>query len=157
MEREPAGPAAAGGDILRDERLSWLALHADAPLVEIASAEPDFTDADAVAAMEYAKDKLARGGSLLILPGQERSPRSEAGEAVRRGLDECRFERSVLLAAGGDVYTTEEKLRVLARLIPAARSFARTNPSGRTYLDRLAEQFSAFRKGPDSPKIETAR
>lgn len=133
-------------DILGDERLAWLALHANAPLAGIARSQPEFTDTEAVLAMEYAKEKLKKGGGLIVLPGEDRKPQNEAGEAVRRGLESCRFERSVLLVGNPEGYTTDEKVRVLDRLLLAARSFARRNPSGRTYLDRIMAQFAQMRE-----------
>ena len=142
---EPAvRPGSSGEDVLGDERLSWLALHAEAPLLERARARPDFTDADAVAAMEYAREKAAKGGGLIVIPGQERAPVNEAGEAVRRSLEACRYQASIILSGAREGYTGEEKIRVLDILIPAARSFARQSPGGRTYLERLASQFAAL-------------
>ncbi len=154
----PEAPAnRAGEDLLRDERLSWLALHAEAPLVEIARARPDFTDADAVAALEYAREKAVKGGGLIVIPGRERVPGNEAGEAVRRGLEACRYERSVLLADASEGYTGGETIRVLDRLIPIARSFARQAPGGRTYLERLAAQFASLNSGMEKTRILTPR
>ena len=38
----------------------------------------------------------------------------------------------------------DEKIRILDRLLPAARSFARQSPGDRTYLERIAAQFAAL-------------
>jgi hypothetical protein len=143
-ERPAASAGPAGDDPLRDERLSWLALHAEAPLLERARAHPDFTDADAVAALEYAREKAAKGSGLIVIPGRDQGPINEAGEAVRRGLDGCRYEPSVLLTGAREGYTGDEKIRILDRLLPAARSFARQSPGDRTYLERIAAQFAAL-------------
>jgi hypothetical protein len=137
--------------------MSWLALHIEAPLVEIARARPDFTDVDAVAAMEYARDKAAKGGGLIVIPGQERIPGHEAGEAIRQSMDACRYERSMLLAGGNQGYTGEEKIRVLDRLIPAARSFARQAPGGRTYLERIAAPFAPGDAATEKSRILAPR
>jgi hypothetical protein len=155
---EPAvPPESSGEDVLRDERLSWLALHAEAPLLERARTRPDFTDADAVAALEYAREKAAKGGGLIVIPGRERAPVNEAGEAVRRSLDACRYEASVILSGAREGYIGEEKIRVLDVLIPAARSFARRSPGGRIYLERLAAQFSALDAGQGKNRIVAPR
>ena len=155
---EPAGPPGSSGeDVLRDDRLSWLALNAEAPLFERARARPDFTDAGAVAALEYAREKAAKGGGLIVIPGQERAPVNEAGEAVRRSLDACRYEASIILSGAREGYTAEEKIRVLDRLIPAARSFARQSPGGRTYLERIAAQFAALNAEEGKNRIVAPR
>jgi hypothetical protein len=154
---EPAAPGLSGDDVLRDERLSWLALHAEAPLVEMARARPDFTDADAVAALESARDQAAKGGGLIVIPGRERIPGNGAGEAVRRSMDACRYEPSIVLSGSREGYTGEEKIRVLDRLIPAARSFARQAPGGRIYLERLAAQFAALDAEQEKNRIRARR
>ncbi len=153
-ERSGAPPAE---DILRDERLAWLALHADAPLAEMAERTAAFRDADAVAALEYAREKLEKGSGRLVLPGVSRKPENEAGEAVLRALEACRFERSVILAGGTEGYTTEDKARVLDRLILAARSFALEQPGGRAYLDRISAQFDRMRRDAAPGKVITPR
>jgi hypothetical protein len=137
--------------------MSWLALHAEAPLVEIARARPEFTDTDAVAALEYARDKAVKGGGLIVIPGQERGAGHQAGEAVRRSLEACRYERSVLLAGAPEGYTGEENIRVLDRLVSIARSFARQAPGGRSYLERLAEQFASLDGGNGKTRILAPR
>jgi hypothetical protein len=156
MEKRPSAPARRDrppdDDPLSDERLSWLALHAQTPLAEIARTRPAFTDADAVLAMEYALEKMTTGG-LILLSGQDRKPGREAGEAVRQSLETCRFERSILLTDEREGYTANEKIRVLERLIVAARSFARQNPAGRTYLERIAAQFESLHSEAAKPKI----
>ncbi|MGD0783954.1 MAG: hypothetical protein ABSA30_13970 [Candidatus Aminicenantales bacterium] len=156
-DRPAAPPERAGEDVLRDERLSWLALHAEAPLVEIARAHPDFRDADAISALEYARNKAVRGGGLIVIPGQERVPGRDAGEAVRRSMDACRYERSVLLAGDPEGYTGGETIRVLDSLIPIARAFASQAPGGRTYLERLAAQFASLDGGKEKTRILAPR
>jgi len=138
----PVPAAQSDEDILRDERLAWLALHADAPLAEAARLDPSFNDADSILALEYARDKLNRTGVLIVLSEADRKPRRETGEAVLAALEACRFERSVILAEGREGYTGREKIRVLDRLILAARSVTRDNPSGRLYLERILAQFN---------------
>jgi hypothetical protein len=155
---EPAvAPGLSGDDVLRDERLAWLALHTEAPLVEMARARPDFADADAVAALESARDQTVKGGGLIVIPGRERVPGNEAGEAVRRNMDACRYEPSIVLSGAREGYTREEKIRVLDRLIPAARSFARQAPGGRIYLERIAAQFAALDAEQEKNRVRARR
>lgn len=155
---EPAAPpGSSGDDVLHDERLSWLALHAEAALVETARVRPDFADADAVGALEYAREKTAKGGGLIIIPGREGVPGHEAGEAVRRALEACRYERPVLLAGDARSYTGEERIRVLDRLIAIARSFVRQTPAGRVYLERLGTQFAPADEGRGKSRILAPR
>ena len=160
LEKKPEAArsgASPAEDILRDERLAWLALHADAPLAEIAARTAAFRDADALAALEYAREKLQKGSGRLIVPGVARKPENEAGEAVLHALEACRFERSVILAGGTEGYTTEDQARVLERLILAARSFAREEPGGRAYLDRISAQFDRMRRDSAPGKVIAPR
>ena len=137
---------AGGPEILSDERMAWLALHAGAPLAEIGRVQAAFGDADAVRALEYAREKLAQGGGRLILPGLDRRPRDAAGEAVLQALDACRYERSVIITGGTEGYRTEDKIRVLDRLLISARSAARKRAGGRLYLDQLIAQYARMRR-----------
>jgi len=151
----PAGSKSGRDDVFEDERLAWLALQAEGPLHEAASQKRDFTDGDAVLALEYAKDKTAKGRGLLLVPGMERRSGNEVGEAVFRSLENCRYERSVVLASGSEGYTNEEKIRVLERLILAAKSAAGGDFEGRTYLDRLGAAFARMAGDARDPKIIT--
>ncbi|MBM3294039.1 MAG: hypothetical protein FJY82_05885 [Candidatus Aminicenantes bacterium] len=134
-----------GDDPLRDERLAWLAVQAEAPLRETAGRTPDFNDGDLILALESAKDKLVRGGGRVVLPGGERRAGSPVGEAVWQSLERCRFERSLLLEAGSGGYTFEEKVFVLDRLIAAAKSAARGDFQGRAYIERMLASFEKLK------------
>ncbi len=148
----PAGP---GDDLLRDERLAWLALNIEAPFRELAERDPRFTDGEAILALEYAKDKLTRGRGRLILPGEERKPSNAAGEAVFQSLENCRYDRAVILVGAAEGYAPEDKLRVLERVIKAAKSWAGGEFGGRAYLERLREQFARLREQSRPSKIIT--
>ena len=142
LERPSPPPSEPGDDLLRDERLAWLAINIEAPLRALAERDPRFTDGEAILALEYARDKLTRGRGRLIVPGEERKPSNAAGEAVFQGLEQCRYERAVVLVGGAEGYAEEDKLRVLERLILAAKSWAGPAFGGRAYLERLREQFA---------------
>lgn len=154
---ETARPERGQDDLLKDERLAWLALHMEAPLRDLAAARPGFTDGDVILALEYAKEKLAQGRGLIVLPGNELRAGNETGETVVQSAESCRYEGSVLLTAGSSGYTREEKVRVLDRLILAARSVARDNFKGRAYLDRIAASFAQMERGSREAKLITPR
>jgi hypothetical protein len=155
LDRKSSAPAPAGSrdDLLRDERLAWLAIHIEAPIRELAERDPRFTDGDAILALEYAKDKLTRGRGRLILPGEDRKPSNAAGEAVFQILETCRYNRAVILVGAAEGYTAEEKLRVLDRVIQAAKSWTGGEFGGRTYLERLREQFARLQDMSRPSKI----
>jgi hypothetical protein len=121
-----------------DDRLVRLLHAASRPLWLLAERLPAFTDADAAAALEYARNETARPRSLIILPGTAEPARHEAGEAVLRSLEEARFEGRIVLAGRDSSFSREDKLKVLDVLLAAATSFSRRNPRGRGFLDRLA-------------------
>jgi hypothetical protein len=160
VEKTQPFPSKSGlpqDDLLRDERMAWLALHLEAPLMEYGQQVPSFTDADAIVALEFAKDKLEKGRSLIFVPGEMRKPKNEIGEAVYTSMENCRYEQAVILATGTDGYKTEEKVKCLDRVIFAVKTMAQTNPQGRTYIERLAEQFARLQEKSRSTKILTPR
>jgi hypothetical protein len=124
-------------DIFQDERLVWLAYNIELPLKTLAERYPAFSDEEAVGALEYARDKLARSRSLVILPGEVLRPGNKAGEAVLESVEKCRFERRIILPGYQTAYTQEEKLRVLDRMLLTARSVLKENSDGRAFLDQL--------------------
>jgi hypothetical protein len=160
VEKKPSSPSKSGlpqDDLLRDERMAWLALHIEAPLVEYGQKAPSFTDADAIVALEYAKDKLEKGRSLLLIPGEMHSPRNEIGEAVYTSMEGCRYQQAVILAGGREGYKTEEKVQCLDRVVLAAKTWARKDYQGRGYIEHLCQQFAKIQEQSRSTKILTPR
>jgi hypothetical protein len=137
--------------------MAWLALHIEAPLMEYGKKAPSVTDADAIVALEYAKDKLEKGRSLVLIPGETHTPRNEIGEAVLTSMESCRYEQTVILAGGTGGYKTEEKVRCLDRVILAAKTWARKDYHGRGYIEHLFEQFARLEEQSRSTKILTPR
>lgn len=129
-----------GEEFPRDERLVWLAFHIERPLRILAERFPEFSDEDAVLALEYARDQAARAQRLIVVPGATERPRHEAGEAVFQSLEACRFEGRIILSGRQSFYSHEEKLKVLDIILTAARSSARENPRGRSFLSRLVDR-----------------
>jgi hypothetical protein len=155
--RPPAGGFSAPDDPLKDERLAWLAVNAEAPLADLGSRIPEFTDGDAVLALESAKEKIEKGRGLIVLPGADRRTENAAGEAVFQSLERSRFEKSVLLSAESTGYTAEEKIRVLDRLVAYAKAAAGGNIGGRAYLESIIASFAEMKKSAAEPKILAAR
>ena len=150
----PARPRQGQDDPLTDERLAWLAVQAETPLRELAARRPDITDGVIILAFEYAKDKVERGRGLLVVPGMERRGGNDLGEAIFQSLESCRFERSIVLTTGSEGYSSAEKIHVLDRLILAAKSVARDDFKGRTYIDRVLASFARMDEGsPDANRI----
>jgi hypothetical protein len=140
-------------DALQDERLNWLALNIEAPLRAYAERNPSFLDRDAVLALEYAKERTARNRSRLLLPREESRIRNEAGEAVLTSLDQCRFERKIILPQDLEKYTTEEKQKCLDNVILGIQHVARDNLAGRTYLEDLTRRLDRLRESSDGKKV----
>jgi hypothetical protein len=131
-----------GQDILDDERLAWLALHIEAGLAGYAAGHPDFSDKDALLAVEYARERSEKGPSRLIISGEALKPVNSAGEAVLRAVETCRFQGSALLAAGIDVYKREEKVACLERIARGIRVDLGGGAGGRSFLRDLSRRFA---------------
>lgn len=144
VERNDSSPApwAAAPDILRDERLAWLAAHIEFPIGVYGQGRADLTDADAVLALEYAREKLRGAGRVLVLPGESLKPRNELGEAILQSAASCRDEGTLIVPGADSAYTIEEKERVIDRVLQIARDLARSQPGGRGFIDRLIEHFA---------------
>jgi len=132
-------------EILRDERLAWLVFQLEAPFRVFAERSPSLTDKDVILALEYARDKVKKGTSLIILPGESLKPRNALGEAVYQASENTRWEAPVILASGIETYKKDEKLRCLDRVIRTVKYLAQDNPGGRAYLTNLAERFARIK------------
>ncbi len=146
-KKEPAAPRnrAAEEDILRDERMAWLAFHAEAPLKVYGERIESFTDKDAIMALEYAKEKFEKAEKLIHLPGEEIKPKNEVGEAIVQSMEKCRYEKDIILPGEMQSYTTEEKLKCLEQLIQAAKYLARGDFKERNYLHELLARFDKIK------------
>jgi len=151
------GTASAQDDILKDERLAWLALNIEAPLQQAGERNASFADGDALLALEYAKDKLVKSRTVILISGEERKPRNAFGEAVFQSIENCKYERNVILATAEEGYRSEEKIRCLDHVLLAAKAWARENSQGRAYIAHLQQQFARITEMSRKSKILTPR
>ena len=139
--------------MLHDERLSWLSLHIQAPLKIQAEKDPTFADRDAILALEYAKDKVEEGKPKLLIPHDERRPQNEVGEAILQSLNECRYQRKIVLPQEIESYKKEDKLKCLENVILGVKALAKGNLQGRDYLQDLISRFSRIKELSQQKKI----
>lgn len=146
-KKETAAPRnrAAEEDILKDERMVWLAFHAEAPLKVYGERIESFTDKDAIMALEYAKEKIEKGERLIHLPGEEIKPKNEVGEAIYQSMEKCRYEKDIILPGEIQSYSKEEKLKCLERIVLSAKYLARGNFEGRNYMQELLARFDKIK------------
>jgi len=154
-QKEVTARELAEEDILKDERMAWLAFQAEIPINTWAAQKGTTRDRDVLLALKYAKDKLAKGTGPLILPEKRGGPLNELGEEIFRRIEGCRYERRVILPDSQAGYSREEKIKCLDRLMLAVHDWSQGNFDGRAYLDKLADRFSRLQKISDPHKIIT--
>ncbi len=142
-------------EVLQDERLNWLALNIEAPLQEYAERNPAFTDRDAILALEYAKDQVEKNRFRVLLSQDGGRVRNDVGEAILLSLEQCRFQRKIILLQDVERYSTEEKLKCLENVILGVKFLAHGSLAGRTYLQDLARRLARLKKFSDQKKIIT--
>lgn len=142
-------------DILKDERMAWLAFHIEAPLKEHGEKQASFTDKDAILALEYAKKKAIEGKSSLLIPGKESGPKNEVGEAVYKSMENCRYEKKIIIPGETESYKTEEKTKCLERIILSVKFRAKGNFEGRNYIERLRSRFAKIEELRRQKKVIT--
>jgi hypothetical protein len=140
---------------LSDERLAWLTLNIEAALKDFAEKHPGFKDKDTLLALEYAKNRVEKGRSLIILAGDEGRVRNEAGEAIVQSLNQCRFQRKIFLPQNLETYTSEEKIKCLDNTILAVKHLAQEHLEDRTYLRDLARRWTRLQESAGRDKIIT--
>lgn len=156
-KRESSGPSDSlkEKDILKDERMGWLALHIEAPLKHYGEKRDSFSDKDAILALEYAKEKLSKARSILIIPGGDTRPKNEVGEAIYKIMEKCRYEKSIILPGESQAYKTDEKIKCLERVIKSAKTWGKDNLEGRSYIGMLITYFDKINELSRQKKIIT--
>jgi len=140
-------------DILNDERMAWLALHIEAPLRMHGESNKSFTDKDALSALEYARGKVNTEKKFLIIPEENIKPRNETGEAIYQNIQNCRYEKKLILPGNIQTYKKEEKINCLERIILSLKHIARENLEGRRYLEQMFDRFARIEKLSHQKKI----
>lgn len=141
-----------GGDVPHDDRLDWLILNIEALLERIAAAHPEFTDRNAVLALESARERIERARPALLVTEPPGRRDSEPGELVFQGLERCRYEGKIVLPLPLQVYKNEEKLTGLEQVVLAVKRLAGNDLGARNYLDNLARRFAPGRGAPAQGK-----
>jgi len=158
MERRPETSLRSSpkeGDVLRDERLAWLALHIEAPLKEFAGRQDSFRDKDALLALQYAREKTEKDTGRVFIPGEREKSLDEAGEAILRMMEKCRFQGRIILTGSPRPYSREERLMVLDRIILSARESAGGDFGGKRYLQAVARRFARIQQTDRKARIIT--
>lgn len=154
-QKKPTAKDLAEDDILRDERMAWLAFQAEISIKALSDSKGTIKDKDVLLALEYVKQKLEKETGTLILLDERPGSLNELGEAVHRRIEDCRYEKKVILPGEQAAYSREEKIKCLDRLILAVRYWTQGDFDGRIYLDKLEERFSRLQKISDQKKIIT--
>ncbi|HUU38133.1 MAG TPA: hypothetical protein VMW46_08015 [Candidatus Desulfaltia sp.] len=142
-------------EVLNDERLAWLTLNIEAPLQEFGEQRPGFTDKNAILALEYAKTRVEKGRSLIVLAQDEGQIKNEAGEAILRSLNQCRFQRKIILPQNLETYTPEEKIKCLENTILAVKHLAQGRLEERAYLQDIGRRLALLQDSSSQGKIIT--
>lgn len=140
-------------DIAGDERLNWLILHIEAPLKDWGEKQSGFSDKEAVLALEYAREKIEKEKSILLLARENSRVKNEIGEAIFQNIEQCRFERQIILPQPMAGYSKEEKIKCLENVILAVKFMAQGNLDGRSYIQDLIERFGRLKKMSGQKRI----
>ena len=140
-------------DILNDERMAWLVFHIEAPLHEFAEKRESFSDKEALLSLEYAREKIDKDKKLLVSPQEEMKPRDEIGEAIYQRIENCRYEKRIILPGEMGIFKNEEKLKCLERVMLTVRSLAKGNFEGRNYIQQLTTRFARIEELSRQKKI----
>lgn len=151
----PHRPSYREEDIFEDERLAWLALHIETPIKEYAEKNSSFSDKEALLSLEYARERIEKEKSLIFIPDERRIPQNDLGEAIYQMIEKCRYEGRIIMTGTPQIYTKEEKLSVMNRVIATVKNLARGNIDGCRYIQIVQERFSKIYDLSRQKKIMT--
>jgi len=135
-------PPPSGEDILKDERLAWLAFNIEVPIGQRAGEDASMTDGDALSALDYVRDKLEKESSLFIMAEKSTAPKNALGEAIFQSVERCRYEKKIILPGELQTYKRDEKIKCLDRVILAVEQLTGSKLEGRVYLQQLIDRLS---------------
>lgn len=146
-------PAPPEEDILKDEKMAWLAFHVEAPLNAYGEKNVSFTDKDALLALEFAREKIEKDKSFVFMPEKMIGLKNDIGEAIYQSIENCRYEKKIILP--GDVlgYKKEEKIKCLERVMLSVNAMSGGNLEGRNYIEQLIQRFSKLKQLSQQKKI----
>ena len=143
-------------DVLSDERLAWLVFNIEIPIAQFAGRVSTLADRDALMALEYAREKVEKEKGFIIVPDRRLQPKDDLGEAILQKIDQCRFEKEIILPGTMQTYKKEEKIRCLDRVIFAVKQIAGDSIQGQRYLQQLIERLAKLDELSHRPKIITS-
>lgn len=124
-------------DILDDDRMAWLSIQVESPLKEYTKYNESLTDQDVLLALEYAKNKIDKKNKFFFTFEDPIEPLNEIGEAIYKGMEECRFEKKIIIPGENLSYTKTEKLNCLDRMILMGKYFSYEKPKGKNYINHI--------------------
>lgn len=134
-----------------DKRLARLVFFVDAALAGQAAAHPEFTDGDALLALDYAREIVEKGRPRIIVPGAAARPVNETGELIVQALEAARPEESALVAVPTAAFTAAEKTNCLNWMAGNIRLEAGAGLKSRAFLDNLIGIFAEMRSDKNKP------
>lgn len=133
-------------DILQDERLSWLVFNIEAILMQ-AGKNKGISDNDILFSLNYAREKIEKEKSLLIVPGinEPIKQKNDLGEFVFQTIENCRYEKRIILPGEYQKYTKEEKMKCIDRIMLSVNHYMGEEFNQRNYLNQLFKRFSRIK------------
>jgi hypothetical protein len=135
--------------------LAWLVFNIEVVIAQFAAKTSALSDREVLLALEYARETVEEEKSLIIVPDMRLKIKNELGERIFQSLQQCRYEKKIIMPGGNQTYKKEEKLQCLDRVIFAVKQIAGDHIQGQRYLQQLIERMSKLGELSHQPKIFT--
>lgn len=143
-------------DILSDERLTWLIFNIEMPIAQFAREKDILADGDALRALEYAREKVIRETGVFIVPDGRLQPGNDLGEAIFHSLQQCRYEKTIIVPGSLQQYKKDEKIQCLDRVILAVKHLSGDHFQGNRYLQQLIDRLTKIEELSRQQRIVTS-
>lgn len=153
MDHGDNSPLPPSQDILRDERLAWLVLHAEIPVFEFARRDAQLRDRDVWLALEYAHRNLEKQRAVFVLTQNRLDTPNPLGEAILKNMDVCSYQKRIILPGESLSYSTNEKMKAIERVRLSVRTAAGRTLSGRSYLEQLFIRIAKLQTASSQTRI----
>lgn len=137
-------------NIFQDEKLAWLAYNIERAIFYFSKNNQDLNDKDVQQALKDTEEELEKIDTLII-PDQQKKPIHPLGQEILRAIEQCRYEKQIILPDSYQTYKKEDKLKVIKYILATVKS----SGGGNSYLRQTEKRIAGAEKILQNQKLSS--
>ncbi|MFW6160360.1 MAG: hypothetical protein ACOC57_04380 [Acidobacteriota bacterium] len=124
-------------DIFQDEKLVWLVYNIEKTILTFSKNNQAIEDRDIHRALQYVQEEMDGKGSI-ILSDQPIKPIPPLGKEILQVINNCRYEKKIILPDSYQTYRKEDKVKVISYILATVKLFG----GGKHYLRQMEQRIA---------------